>query len=79
MDEDGLCGDCNDLNDSVDDEDTSGDGMVAVEYPNCDGEAAVDEDEKHPEVEEENIDRAVLLVFPLPQSLELEEGHNCRN
>ena len=78
MDEDGLCGDCNDLNDSVDDEDTSGDGMVAVEYPNCDGEAAVDEDEKHPEVEEEKIDGAVFFVFLLPQSLKFEEGQNRR-
>ena len=78
VDEDGLGRDGHDLRDSVDDVDTARDGLGGVEEAHGDGEAAVDVEEEHSEVQEKQVHCVVLLRSPpLTQLLDFEESNNC--
>ena len=78
VDEDGLEGHRNDLDDPVDDVDTAGDGMIGAEDADSDGETAVDEDKKDSEIQQEKVNGVLRRSFSFSQFLDPAESHHGR-
>ena len=78
VDQDGLEGHRNDLDDSVDYVDAAWDGMIGIEDTDSDGETTVDEDKKDSEIQKEQIDRVLRGCFSFSQLLDPDESNNSR-
>ena len=78
VDQDGLEGDSNNLDDAVDYMDAAWNGMIGAEDTNGDGETAVDENKKDTEIQKKQVDRVLRSSFSLSQFLDPEESHHRR-